>query len=235
MEAVIFDKDGTLIDFDAFWLNMSVKALTDVLDRTSLQDIPLSEILEPFGVRNGVTSIEGVVCKGTYAQMGETVYNVLKRHGYQGTLPDTVKLVEDMYVKNADAGKLLPTCRNLKETLQTLKDRGIKLAVVTTDNREMTLKCLNALGVAELFDAIYTDDGTLPTKPDPACAEDLCRRFGLKKEKVLMVGDTMTDVEFSQNAGLSMIGVAKTGENKQILRRHIDTVVPDVSYLPELI
>ena len=235
IEAIIFDKDGTLMDFDAFWLNVTIKALTDVLSYTLLPDIPLNDILEPFGVHNGITSIEGVVCKGTYAQMGEIVYNILKSHGYEGTLPDTVKLVEDMYVKNADVGEILPTCENLLQTLQTLKERGLKLAVVTTDNREMTVKCLDTLGVTQYFDAIYTDDGTFPTKPSPASGDAFCKRFGLKKESVLMVGDTMTDVEFSQNAGFSMIGVAKTEENKQLLLQHIKTVVPDVSYLPAVL
>ena len=235
MKGIIFDKDGTLIDFDAFWLNISIEAISDVLDRVFLPDIPLADILEPFGVHNGVTSIEGVVCKGTYAQMGQIVYDVLKKHGYEGSLEDTVRLVTDMYVQHSDAGEIVATCDNLSETLQILKERGLRLAVVTTDNREMTMKCLNALGVAELFDVIYTDDGTLPTKPSPACAEDFCRRFGLNKEDVLMVGDTMTDVEFSRNAGLSMVGVAKTEENRKLLLKHIEKVVPDVSYLPELI
>lgn len=235
MEGIIFDKDGTLIDFDAFWLDISVEALQDVLNICHLPDIPLLDILEPLGVQNAVTSIEGVLCKGTYAQMGEIVYNVLKRNGYAGNLPDTQKLVEDMYVKNSNAGHILPTCENLKEALRTLKNRGIKLAVVTTDNREMTVKCLDALGITELFDAIYTDDGQIPTKPDPACAEDFCQRFGMAKEKVLMVGDTLTDVQFAKNAGLSMVGVAKTEENKGILNRHIQRVIPDVSYLPAMI
>lgn len=235
IDGIIFDKDGTLIDFDAFWLNVSIEAISEVLNRSFCPDVPVADILEPFGVHNGVTSIEGVVCKGTYAQMGEIVYHVLKERGCTLDLPDMIKLVTDMYVKNADAGEILPTCENLKETLQTLKNQGKKLAVVTTDNEQMTRKCLDALGVTELFDWIYTDDGVLPTKPNPACAEDFCRRFSLNKENVLMVGDTMTDVAFSQNAGLAMIGVAKTEENKAILQKHISTVVPDVSYLPGLI
>ena len=42
----------------------------------------LSEILEAFGVHNGVTDIDGVLCKGTYEEMGEIVYNVLYKNGH---------------------------------------------------------------------------------------------------------------------------------------------------------
>ena len=235
MKAIIFDKDGTLIDFDAFWLNISRQAIGEVLNICRLPENLLFQIMEAFGVHNGVTSIEGVVCKGTYAQMGTIVYDILKSHGCQIGREDMIRLVTDLYVKHSDAGQILPTTLKLKETLQTLKSRGLKLAVVTTDNLEMTLKCLKTLGVDRLFDVIYTDDGVIPTKPDPACAEDFCRRFDLQREDVLMVGDTMTDVEFAGNAGLTMIGVAKTEENKTLLQQYIEKVVPDVSYIPELI
>ena len=80
---------------------------------------------------------------------------------------------------------------------------------------------------------IYTDDGTIPTKPDSACAEDFCRRFDLEKERILMVGDTLTDVAFAKNAGISMIAVAKRKENRDLLLKHTDVVLPDVSYLEE--
>ncbi len=77
-DAVIFDKDGTLIDFDSIWVPVSVKALEDILGELHREDIPVGEFLTAFGVHDGVTDINGVLCKGTYAQMGQIVHEILK-------------------------------------------------------------------------------------------------------------------------------------------------------------
>jgi phosphoglycolate phosphatase len=232
-QAIIFDKDGTLIDFDAFWVNISTEAISDVLCSCGYVGISVEEILERYGVHNGETSVEGILCKGTYAQMGQIVCDVLKEHGYQPEADAIIKLVTDMHIKHMDAGKVVSTCPDLPGVMKRLKVLGLKLAVVTTDNRQMTMKCLSELGVTEFFDVIYTDDGTIPTKPDSACAEDFCRRFDLEKERILMVGDTLTDVAFAKNTGISMIAVAKRKENRDLLLKHTDVVLPDVSYLEE--
>ena len=70
VDGIIFDKDGTLMSFDAFWVSLSVKALEDVLGELGMDHGLLPEILTAFGVRDGVTDINGVRCKGTYAEMG---------------------------------------------------------------------------------------------------------------------------------------------------------------------
>ena len=46
------------------------------------------------------------------------------------------------------------------------------MAVVTTDNKAITHKCLKQLGIADIFDKIYTEDGHTPVKPTPYCAID---------------------------------------------------------------
>ena len=76
-DAIIFDKDGTLIDFDTFWVTVSVKAIEDILKKLGREDICVSEILSAFGIHAGVIDIEGVLCKGTYEQMGQILYNIL--------------------------------------------------------------------------------------------------------------------------------------------------------------
>ena len=236
-QAIIFDKDGTLIDFDAFWVAVSIKAIEEVLEQVGEDRALRDTILEAFGVHDGVTDLNGVLCKGTYEQMGEIVYRILQENG--STLPcdEVVKLVLDAYNRNSDAGDVKPTCPELADVLADLKARGIKLAVVTTDNRKITDLCLAKLGIADLFDHIYTDDGDAPTKPDPACAVDFCRRAGVEKSKdtVVMVGDTMTDMRFAHNSGITAVALARSEQSRAVLAPHADAVIAAMTQLSAVI
>lgn len=235
IEAIIFDKDGTLIDFDAFWVAVSAKALQDVLKTLHREDISVEEILSALGVRDGITDIDGVLCKGTYKQIGEIVHKILKEKNFDLPCAEIEKLVIDAYNRYVGAGEIKPTCPDLKEVLTWLKQRNIKLAVITTDNDFITLQCLKKLGVEELFDKIYTDDGNTPTKPNPYCALDFCKICDVNKERVLMVGDTLTDMNFAKNAGITAIGLAKSNRNKEMLAPFADIVLSRISDLPMLL
>lgn len=234
-DAIIFDKDGTLMSFDAFWVSLSVKALEDVLGQLGMESGLFGEILEAFGVHDGVTDINGVLCKGTYAEMGEIVFHILAEHGCAANCEDVVRAVESAYSRNAEAGDVKPTCPDLVKTLAELKARGMRMAVVTTDNEPITRHCLAGLGILEYFDVIFTDDGHTPTKPDPFCVGELCRMYGLDKGRVVMVGDTMTDVRFAKNAGITAISLAPTPEKKSMLAPHTDIIIDAISKLTELL
>ena len=95
------------------------------------------------------------------------------------------------------------------------ENQGRKLVIVTTDNYEITYKCLDKLGIKELFDAVFADDGTMPVKPDPSCILEYFKANGISADSAVMVGDTMTDVRFARNAGMNIIAVGKTEKNKQ--------------------
>ena len=230
-DAIIFDKDGTLIDFDAFWVAVSHKALGIALEKFNMPSSLTDEILSAFGVHDRVTSINGILCKGTYEQMGEIVYEALRRNGCECDCAEVTGAVIGAYNESADAGEVKPTSPALAEVLSELKRKNKKLAVVTTDNELITRKCLSALQVEHLFDKIYTDDGVNPTKPDPFCALDFCATYGIDVQNAVMVGDTLTDVRFAANAGISMVGLAKSEENRGILSEHTDTVISDISEL----
>ena len=230
-DAMIFDKDGTLLDFDAFWVTVSIKAIEDVLAQLSRQDVPVGEVLEAFGVHNGETDMNSVLCKGTYEQLGGLFYEILSQYGCDESCEAVTKALIEAYNRNADAGDIKPTCPNLADVLKQLKAQNKKLAVVTTDNMQITRVCLDKLGILDLFDKIYTDDGIVPTKPDPYCVYDFCAFAGVSKDSVVMVGDTMTDMKFAKNAGIAAIGIAKNDANKQILAPHAYAVLTDPSHL----
>lgn len=234
-EAIIFDKDGTLIDFDAFWVTVSINAINYLLKKLNREDIPLEELLAAIGVENGVSDIDGILCKGTYEQMAAAINEVLKKYGCVIAGDEMVQMVLDAYNRNADSGEIKPTCENIKEVLTRLKEKGIKLLVVTTDNYKITQKCLRELGIEELFDRIYTDDGKTPVKPDPHCVLDFSESTGIEKDKIIMVGDTMTDIRFARNAGIFVVGVGTTAKNRQHLAEYADAVIENVSYIFDFI
>lgn len=234
-DAVIFDKDGTLLDFDAFWVTVSVKALNEVLLYFDKPVAFIGEILESLGVHDGITDIDGILCKGTYGQIGQIVYDVLSRYGCAASYDDVTDVVINAYNRNSDSGEIKATCPDLADVLKQLKQQGKKLAVITTDNENITYKCLKELGIETLFDKVYTDDGSTPAKPDPYCAIDFCRSVGVKEARTVMVGDTMTDVSFAKNAGIQVIAVAKGEGNKAILSQATDVVIPSLSALVDVL
>ena len=232
-KAIIFDKDGTLIDFDAFWLTITENALDIIQNKLEREDIPRDAFLTSLGVVDGVTSIEGVLCHGTYKQMFEKIHSVLTAHGCDISFEALSNIAMGAYEISADKGIVKGTCENIKEFLSGLKQKGLILAVVTTDNPTITDKCLNSLEIRELFDEIYTDDGKTPIKPDPYCIDEICNKYNLGKDEIVMVGDTFTDVNFAKNGGISVICVAKSDINREILSREVNIIVPDISYITE--
>ena len=234
-DAIIFDKDGTLLDFDAFWIPVTEQALRVTLDQIGMSRALTAEILRAFGVQNGVTSIDGIMCCGTYKMMTQAMYKILREHNYDGTLDTVEALLARACEESTSFGVLKPTCQGLKETLTALKARGKRLAVVTTDSKEITLTCLKSLGIDQLFDKVYTDDGDCPAKPSPHCLLDFCRLYGIEPARVAVVGDTLTDVRFAKNAGAHSIALAKSQHNAKLLSGKADVIISDLSELLEMV
>ena len=235
IQAILFDKDGTLMKFDRYWVEVSRHAVNDILRQIDREDIPTECLLAALGVKDGIADTDGLLCKGTYEQIGLALNEVLREHGADVSEADSIKMTLAAYDKNADTGKVEPVCENLREVLLNLKRRGRRLAVVTTDNASITAKCLEKLGIADVFDKVYTDNGQTPVKPDPWCAKDFLNRCGIAPQNALMVGDTMTDVRFARNAGIAAIGVGEKPDGRERLVPYADAVLPDISHLADFI
>ena len=235
IQAIIFDKDGTLMKFDSFWVDVSRCAIRDILRQLNRDDIPMSRLLEALGISGDTSDIDGLLCKGTYEQIALAIGEILRKFGVDISDTDIIKMTVSAYNDNADSGKIEPTCKNIRGVLEKLKSDGRKLAVVTTDDAQITHKCLEKLGIEDLFEKIYTDDGINPIKPNPGCALEFLSELGIPVEKAVMVGDTMTDIRFARNAGISVIGVGETANSRERLMPYADAVIPDISHLFDVI
>ncbi len=235
IRAIIFDKDGTLLDFDAFWMSVAAAAVSDMLKAVNADESLADECLAAIGTDGKSATLDGILCKGTYAQMANAFYDVLKKANC-GIEHDTLNtVVIKAFHNNISHGKVIPACRDITEVFKRISRLGIKTAVVTTDDRYVTEKCLNALGIKDFFCRIYTDDGIHPTKPNPHYINQFCVDEGLERTEILMVGDTLTDMTFAENGGIKSMGVSKTDEGKRLLLPKASFVTDDISHIFDVI
>ena len=94
----------------------------------------------------------------------------------------------------------------MRETLDSLKAQGIKIACITNKPKVATDKTLSEAFGPGYFDYIVCDDGIVPRKPDPTGCRNAMKALGVSEDEVLYLGDTKTDMQTAKNAGLKSVG-----------------------------
>lgn len=106
------------------------------------------------------------------------------------------------------------------ETIESLKDKGYKLAVVTTKRHDVALKGLRLTKLDRFFDVIVAYDHVKKVKPDPEPIFLALEQLDSKPEETLMVGDNFHDVLAGKNAGTKTAGVAWTIKGRDYIAKY---------------
>lgn len=232
---LVFDKDGTLMNFEKFWIKILHISVETTLKRYNAPLNLAQKIYKAFGADEDFVDINGILCAGTYTMMGEAIYNIFSENGIEVDFDELCRTTKEDFYSNYHVGEIVPTCDNIKELFQKISKSGIKSVLVTSDDAFGAKKCLDAFGITEYFDAIYPDDGIHPPKPDPYYIDLLCAEKGAKKSEIVMVGDTFTDMNFAKNAGVKSVAVSKSEKNRKLLEPMADAVIEDISHIFEVI
>ena len=179
-KAVLFDFDGTLIDTNGYiidsWAHASEKIFGEMR----------------FDVRYLATHF------GTPLEYA--VEETMKEYGIKGY---TVEEVCDLYreYQRQNPGKIGKAFDGIPELLRKLKERGVKVGVVTSRTKKTTVDALALNGIDQYFDVIIAVEDTEIHKPLPEPALLCCERLGVSPEDALMVGDSKWDIACGNNAG----------------------------------
>ena len=105
------------------------------------------------------------------------------------------------YSDNHWKAKLYP---GIKEILDYLKSKKFPLGIFTGKGREATMITLKELEVDNYFNLIVTGDDVANHKPSAEGILKFVNHFKLKNERVLMIGDSVSDVKSSKEAGIKV-------------------------------
>ncbi len=115
--------------------------------------------------------------------------------------PEVAQRSADRY--NAYRPKYYTLFPGALDLLRSLKERGIKLGLVTNGLSETHREKIALLRVSEFFDAIFLADEVGMIKPDPLLFAHACRTLGSAPARAAMVGDRYDrDIRGALEAGL---------------------------------
>ena len=106
-----------------------------------------------------------------------------------------------------------------------LHEAGIRLAIVSSDDRSAIDSAIEALGIGTMLGAVVAGDEGLDAKPAPAALIEAARRLDLEPAR-LYVGDSWVDAEAGRAAGVA--GVVLVGEQSMENSLLATVVVPGI-------
>ncbi|MGE5622381.1 MAG: phosphoglycolate phosphatase [Bacillota bacterium] len=95
----------------------------------------------------------------------------------------------------------------VREGLDALKGKGLRLACVTNKPIGFAVPLLEKAGLREYFDVVYGGDSLPRKKPDPYPLLKVCEDFTLQPSQVVAIGDSSNDAQAARAAGCRVLNV----------------------------
>ena len=232
---VVFDKDGTLIDFHAIWGPRLARVATALAEIADLGNEFLGHLYRAAGYdpANGTTSGQGPLATAPLHQFTVIMASVVYQHGinWDGALELSQEHIGAAMTARPNSKEIIPKGA-VTESLQRLNDAGIRTAIATTDNRSATEAMLDTLNLRRFFTDVRCGDDTGPVKPDTAVLEAIAAALQLNVSDLIMVGDTVSDLAMARKAGVALcVGVPGGAGSVEQLQPHADVLIEDVGQI----
>ena len=212
IKAVIFDMDGTLIDSQPIWYQVS----TD------------------FFQKNGFPVTMDDMIKLTGSPVAKLVDYVLQAYGQKDK--ERAQLITglmDYAVSEILAAK--PLLPNVKDVLAQLKQQGIKMAVASASPRNMLQGIVDSCGIAEYFDYLASAEELDYNKPHPAVYLHAAQQLGVNPTECFAVEDSVLGMISGKAASMKTVVIPAQAEWDDSRWALADFKLANIAELPTLL
>lgn len=115
----------------------------------------------------------------------------------------------DRMMQVYDENCIVKTCLypGIKDLLDALSERGIKISVFSNKANELTQKVVKVLLADWKLEYVLGAGGDIPRKPDPKGAILISEKMGIDPSELMYIGDSGVDMATAQNSGMHAVGV----------------------------
>lgn len=225
LQGIVFDKDGTLFDFNATWgawsRAMLVQEARDDADMLNA----LADALG-YDLTHGVFRPGSIVIAETSLVVAQAIASITGDRDHAALQ----KRMDQMTAKVAQVpvAPLAPLFRRLRAM-------NLALGIATNDSEAPARAHLAKAGVTDLFDFIAGCDSGFGGKPATGQLDAFCAQTGLDPAACAMVGDSLHDLHAGRAAGMCCVGVLTGPALRAELAPTADVVLASIADLPDWI
>ncbi len=226
IRGVLFDKDGTLIDFDKTWQPVVTRLVTQIAEG-DVAEIARMMGAVGFDEASGRFLPGSIFAAGTNAELAEAWHPELSGDAL------AQKVVEyDAYYAAASGQASVPRT-DLARVLGDLRAKEMRLGIGTNDVTAGAEEFVRAAGLEALFDFITGYDGVPVPKPAGDMVVAFCGAVGLAPAEVAVVGDNTHDLEMGVASGAGhKVGVLTGTGSRDDLEPFADIILDHIDQLP---
>lgn len=226
IRGILLDKDGTLVDFEATWFAIADAMALEAAggDRERADRLMAAA---GYDHARGRFLPESVLATGTNAEIAALWYRGLDA----GELAARIRYLDR--VTAAEGARRAVALPGVLEAVAALHAAGMRLGLTTSDSTAGAEMTLTALGIAQMFEAVYGYDAVAVPKPAPETVLAFCDLTGLRPDEIAVVGDSRRDLEMGRAAGVGITVAVLSGTGVSgMLAPLADAVLPSAAEFP---
>lgn len=225
IRGLLFDKDGTLYDFNATWGAWAAKFIAHVTNGDDEAAQKLGDALHFDFVTKSFHPTSPFIA-GTEEESFKAMKIALPHHAE-----------EDIWHSINESQKVTETIPvgDLMALFQAFKIEGYKLGIATNAAVAAAIAQLDRSGLTPHFDYIAGYDSGHGAKPEPGMCLGFLAATGLQASECMMIGDSTHDLDAGRAAGMMTVAVLTGVATRDDLAAHADYVLPSIMDLPALL
>ena len=226
MRGVLFDKDGTLLDFEASWSAVYREMCLGLAEGDA-------DAAEAMLIAGGLDPVTRRFRSGAALAAGTTV-DIVKVWYPEFSDDEERAMVERIdRIFHENGIRCSVPVPGLVSTLAELEATGLRMGVATNDGTAATRAALAALGISHFLPHVFGYDSVPHPKPAPDIVFAFSKLIGARPSEIVVVGDNPHDIEMARNAGAgAAIGVLTGNSDREHLAPLADAVLESVRDLP---